>query len=527
MMTIKKIVFSLSVVISTLLVSCEVTNFDLQDDPNSLTPISVSPDFLLNEIQIRFEESLSELSRNTNDVMRYEAMSDTYSDVAEPSALNGEWSDVYALRENMMLLNELVDEDEDLRFHRGIAKVLHAYSMATLVDYLGDIPFSEANAGGENFDPVPDDDAAIYMALLDDLELAIEDLNNVTFVPLNDLYFDGDATRWIKLANSLKLKLWLNIGDTAQVNALLIEDNLIETIADDFQFQYSATATPADSRHPLFGRGYEPGGQSEYLGNYFIWLLKDSKELRDPRLRYYMYRQTDTAPAGDFLNCEGNPIYDFCYTGDFYWGRDHGDAASTPNDRFLKTIYGLYPSGGAFDANNPVAGQNSINLGGAGIMPILTSFHINFFKAEAVLRLGANGDAATSLETGIRNSMQKVMEFDPSSAATGFAASQEDVNNYVVSVMEEYAVAANADARLNIVIRELYLATYGNSIESYNAYRRTGFPANIQIPIINESIPFPRTFAMPLNPVNRNSSLNQRPITTQVFWDTNPSDFIN
>lgn len=521
----KKIVITISILTGILFGSCETTDFDLQDDPNQLTPNSVSPDFLLNEIQIRFEESMSAISINTDDVMRYEAMSDTYADIAEPGALDGEWNDVYALRENMLLIERLAAEDENLRFHRGIAKVLHAYAMATLVDYLGDIPFSEANSALETFNPAPDDDETIYTALLEDIDLAIEDFNNITFVPSLDLFFDGDAAKWIKLANSLKFKMLVNIGSTSGINALLAEDNLIKTAEDDFQFQYSTSATPADSRHPYFDRSYTTEGQSQYMGNYFIWLLKDSKTVRDPRLRYYIYRQTNADPTGGFLRCEGNPIYDFCYTGDFYWGRDHGDDIPRPNDRFLKTIYGLYPAGGAFDADNPASGQDSDNLGGAGVLPVLLSSHVKFLKAEATLRLGANGDAAVSLQAGIRESMDKVLKFSEESIDT-LAATSANVDDYVAEVMDEYD-AASTDEKLDIVIRELYIATYGNSIEAYNAYRRTGLPSNLQIPIINESISFPRTFSLPEDPINRNSSLNQRPITNKVFWDTNPDGFIN
>lgn len=536
----KKIAFTLSILTSILFGSCEVVEFDLLDDPNRLPVSQASPDFLLNDIQLQFRSAMTDFSRGTDRLMRYEAMvRDNYTDIASPTDLNTEWNRVYAIREAVQEIEDLVAEDQDFRFHRGIAKVLNAYGMATLVDYVGDIPFFNANQGLEMFNPAPDDDEAIYAALLEDIDLAIEDFNNVVFTPVDDLYFGKDVNKWIKLANTLKFKMLVNMGSVSDINALLAEGNLIETIEEDFQFQRTSQPTPVDGRHAFFTGSYEETGpgSSEYIANYFIWLLKDSKTENDPRLRYYLYRQTATEPRGNLLPCTDDPIFDFCYTGNFYWGRDHGDINENPNDRFLRTIYGLYPGGGSFDADNAIVGQDAIkvkegtagqdetfNLDGAGINPILLSSYVEFLKAEATLKHGADGNAAISLEAGMRKSMEKVLTF--SQVDTLFVATSTDVDDYVAEVMDEYEVAASTDEKLDIVIREFYIATFGNSVEAYNAYRRTGFPSNIQVPIIDENIPFPRTFLLPQSAVDANSSLNQRSVTNKVFWDTNPDGFI-
>lgn len=519
----KKSIILIIAIVGLLFNSCEVTDFDLQENPNQLTPDAISPDFLLNEIQLQFSEYIRTLSLNTDDVMRYENMSDTYADIAEPSALNGEWDLAYKMRENTKILENLAVDNDALLFHRGVAKILHAYGFATLVDYLGDVPFTEANIAG-NFNPGSDDDAGIYEMLIADIDLGITDLNNATVEPQLDLYFGGDASKWVKLANSLKLKLYVNMGSVNEINSLIADGNLITALSDDFQFQHSNALTP-ESRHLYFRRGYLPSGFTQYMGNYFMWLLKDSKTVRDPRLRYYIYRQTNIDPTGGFLKCEQGDVFDFCYIGDFYWGRDHGDDQTRPADGELKATYGIYPGGGTFDADQGIpANETTDNLDGAGIFPILLASYVDFLKAEAVLSLETNGDSAAFLESGIRKSMDKVLNFG--SVNSSFAATQDDVNAYVENVMAEYTLASNNE-KLDIVMREYYLAAYGNSIEAYNGYRRTGLPSNIQIPIKEKNVPFPRTFSLPGDEVSRNSSINQRPITNQVFWDTNPAGFIN
>ncbi|AUP80617.1 SusD/RagB family nutrient-binding outer membrane lipoprotein [Flavivirga eckloniae] len=537
----KKIKILICLLCGLFFESCEITNFDLQEDPNELTPESVDANFVLNELQVVFAEVMNDFSLHTDDVMRYESMTDSYSDIAEPDALDSEWLDVYSIRENTRIISNLAKDDDNLLFHKGMAKLLQAYATATLVDYLGDIPFSEAN-NIDIFNPAPDDDETIYTAILADIDAAIIDLNNATLAPNTDLFYNGDADKWIKMANSLKFRLLLNTANTSGINALLTHDNLIDDESNDFQFQYSDAQTPVDSRHPYFERGYDNGeGQTEYIGNYFMWLLKDSKTVRDPRLRYYVYRQTNTDLTS---SCIDDPSFDFCYIGDFYWGRDHEDLRARPNDRFLKTVYGLYPGGGAFDADNPAAAFTTINLGGAGIFPVMLSSFMEFLKAEAVLSLGANGDALASLEAGIRGSMAKVISYgelnkealdkvviedDPATVEDEemnvrdlYAAKQSDIDAYVDVVLQEYLIGSD-EQRLEIVLREYYIAAFGNSIEAYNGYRRTGFPSNLQIPVVNESIPFPRTFSLPEDAVDRNTSLNQKPTTTQVFWDKLPA----
>jgi hypothetical protein len=524
----KNIFLLACIIMSVLCVSCELKNFDFQDDLNQLTPRDASPDFLLSEVQIQFQIIMREFIRNSDDIMRYEAMTDTYSDLVSPNVLNLEWSVLYGLRNNVKILENLAAQNDGLIFHRGMAKVLSGFAFVSMVDYVGNIPFSQANNPAEFPNPVVDNGAAIYSEVLADITAAIADFNAATVIPQTDLFYNGDKDKWIAFANSLKLKLLLqtrlvDTGISDDINTL-ISGSLIKNVNGDFQFGYSTEVEP-DSRHFYFERGYSTNGMAEYIGNYFMFMLKDSKNVQDPRLRYYIYRQSNIDPvASRFIICTGKPEYDYCYVGDAYSGIDHGDELTGRADRFLRTIYGLYPGGGAFDADNFTSAQTSKNLGGAGILPLLSASYVKFLLAESALKLGTIGDPAVLLEQGIRLSMEKVLNFAPVDPA--FAATSTNVNDYVTEVLANYTNAANDDEKLDIIITESYLSEFGNSMAAYNAYRRTGYPSNLQEPIINESIPFPRSFLYPEDAINRNSSLKQQATTVQVFWDNNPAGFI-
>ena len=76
-----------------------------------------------------------------------------------------------------------------------------------------------------------------------------------------------------------------------------------------------------------------------------------------------------------------------------------------------------------------------------------------------------------------------------------------------------------------IVVREWYIASWGNGIEPYNMYRRTGYPT-LQTGVVPVGV-FPRSFRYPASEVNTNPNVQQTTADNQVFWDTNPAGFIN
>jgi len=73
------------------------------------------------------------------------------------------------------------------------------------------------------------------------------------------------------------------------------------------------------------------------------------------------------------------------------------------------------------------------------------------------------------------------------------------------------------------------LAAWGSPLEIFNAYRRTGFP-NFPPPISSSDDvgDFPRSLPWPKAVVEGNPSFEgtNKAETEQVFWDTNPANFI-
>lgn len=529
---IKYLSFSVLVFL-IFITSCEVNNFDLQENPNFLTPDNAEVEPLLNEHQFLFQDFMEDMAVNSANIMRYEAMTQSYLDEVSTEVLDGEWERYYEALNISRTIEDLANADPNFQYHSAVSKLLIGYMTITLVDHVGDIPFEEAAKPTEFPNPSLDDAAGLYIKVLEDIDKAIEDINNSSTSLNNDLFYDGDKTKWIAFANSFKLRLLIQtrlassdigISDlTTQINNLLSQD-IIDTEDEDFVYRHATVEEP-ESRHRFFRRGYASSATT-FISNDFMFKLKDSKPTRDPRIRYYLYRQSDIDPFSGppFLACLGDPNVQFCFLGEQYWGLDHGETRTGRGDNDFRTTYGIYPGGGAFDEDQFIKASDTDNLQGAGIIPVLTSFNLKFLIAESALVLGTDGDPRILLEEAVRASIEKVTNFGGVNST--FEPTSIEIENYISDVMNLYDSATNDDERLDVIITEFYIAAYGNSIEAYNAYRRTGFPSNLQLPINDNNPIFPRSYLYSREAVQLNPSISQKQVTDKIFWDTNPDGFI-
>lgn len=304
--------FSLSLmVVFTFLMGCETTKLDLQDDPNVPGPENLDPDTNLNFVLYSFSEFFEEATEAGGESVRLEYMFNTY-DInyqIDNANLANMWTIAYAdILSEIQAIEPTLLETERYD-HLGVLKVIRAYTLMTLVDYFGDVPFSGL-ATGELF-PTLDDAQTLY-------DQALTDLEDVSFqfsrdrtesaprlvdgaALVNDNYFDKDISKWERLANTLKLKYYLNLRLVDEATALagittLLTEDIITTSADDFKWSAGTSVSP-QSKHQYYVEEYEAANTGEYIPNYFAWALTEEKGIDDPRLRYYIYRQTGSFPS--------------------------------------------------------------------------------------------------------------------------------------------------------------------------------------------------------------------------------------
>tara|TARA_E500000318_G_scaffold111329_2_gene129547 strand:- start:3064 stop:4575 length:1512 start_codon:yes stop_codon:yes gene_type:complete len=502
---------------------------DINDNPNQLTPNSADPNYVLNSIQLALVEQHFGLYNTSRGTIRQVHQFGTYAASAGSGAMNGAWASAYSITSNLNLIKE-ISEESNLPNHVGIGQVLEAFAYTNLVDYIGTAVYSEA-VNPEFPNPNLDDGESIYNAMYDQLNEAIVNLNASGEISPTDIFYDGDMAKWVKLANTLKVRMYVqsklsgNANAASDINNILASGNYIMDLEDDFMVRFGTNVTLPDTRHPDFAANYVTNAGGQYMSNDFMNRVKNGKTVPDPRLPYYFFRQTLDDPVGTLLPCAGLPAFQYCYLGDGYWGRDHADDEGIPNDGELRTTFGIYPVGGAFDEGLGGATRDNQGLGGAGIHPIIMSSFTNFLLAEAALPapvgLGTNGNPRDYLQQGMQDSFDRVV------ALSGIDMDETEVSDYIDEVLANYDAASSDEERLSIIINEFYIASWGNGIEAYNAYRRTGYPT-LGFSVISNTA-FPRSYFIPADELNSNDNpdLTQKSLTDQVFWDTNPAGFID
>jgi len=545
---------------------CETMDLDQNEDPSALAANYLDPIYTFNYAQLQLPDFVNSANGFTQRVTRQMAMTggNTYNNAFAPVNFDNNWTTGYLILNAIKVMEPKATEMNET-FILGASKVIRAYVLMTMTDMYGDIPYSEALMGNANLSPKFDNSEDVYAGVYAELTQAIDLLQQTSSdtTLARDLYYGDiegkpDKAGWIRLANTLKLKM-LNSARLAnggsfggvniqtEVNNVLATD-IIDQPNEDFAFKYGTERDLPNSRHPQYNASYEFGG-APYLGNYFIWAVTTEKQSGnpsfDPRSDFYFFKQLSNVGGGSsnaqtipclytvarpdhFNDDEYDSFYDpaidapYCtVASNNFLGRDHGDWSGIPADDGLRTVVGLYPAGGAIGAPFEVVDTGGEKGAlGQGIMPIVMSSFVHFMKAELILEgVATSGNAKTELETGIRQSITKVTTFLPAQPGRPDQSTIDTrTNTYVNFVLGRYDSAGDAD-KLQIIIKEFYIASWGNGIEPYNNYRRTGYPDNFQPTIEQEPGQFFYTALYPGVSVNNNLNAPNNVRTKKVFWD--------
>lgn len=309
----------------------------------------------------------------------------------------------------------------------------------------------------------------------------------------------------------------------------------------------------------MYNDQYELGGGA-YLGNYITWTMTSEKlnttefpndinnnKPGDPRVNFYFYKQ-DASPAGEdtfVLPGRTRPDhYNEAKYASFYsstiltpytvsnwygqtaipangfWGRDHGNNSGIPQDGDKRTVAGVYPIGGAYGAPGTVQTQGTKGAKGAGIMPIVLSSWVHFMKAEAMMKGILTGDAKAEMILAITQSIDKtttVIPVTPALSTADLADIAVKKQKYLDYISTTYDGLTDAK-RMELLIKEYYIAAWGNGIEPYNNYRRTGYPSNFQPTLEPNSGAFYNCAFYAGNCVNNNPNAPANDRSRKVFW---------
>ncbi|MDR2926939.1 MAG: SusD/RagB family nutrient-binding outer membrane lipoprotein [Cytophagaceae bacterium] len=371
--------------------------------------------------------------------------------------------------------------------YAGIAQTLKAYTFSVMVDLWGDVPYSEFNVEGVNA-PKLDNSKDIYNNLIALLEEAKANLEDATAANLlkpgsDDFFYAGNAEKWIRLNNTLKLRLLLQsrkaksdiTGWQSKLDALITDNKFIAS-GEDFQFMYNAVNSPADERHPAYSAEYNGGQVTYYISPFFYEIMAGStlnvtdnpfSGISDPRIPYYFYNQlTGEEDAENFHEYRNGNFMSI------FFASNSSNSASA-NDASLTKV-GLYLCGGAYEDGKGTTITQFRQGNGVAPHKMITYAALKFMLAELALAGETSGDAKVLLSEGITEAVKHVNSV--AAKQTGVPTiSAADITAFVDAVLAKYD-AADAAGKLRIVMTQKWIHNVLNPIDSYNDYRRTGYP---------------------------------------------------
>lgn len=497
------------IVLAAMLIAAGCTKDFLKVNTNPNSPTSVPDGFLIsNDLYSMGNQYSIGLSQFLGFWMGYYSRSGNY--IPDNATETYQISPSYQFSENYwqtlyhvnLDLNKADQEATAAKdpFFSGVAKLLKAYNFGELVDVYNNIPYSQA-LDINVLRPKYDDAASIYKDLFVKIDSSIillksaEAANYANTVAADapfDILFGGNVVSWIQFANTVKLKMLLNLSNDAGMSSL-ISTEIAKIISEGDGFLMAGNGAMINpgytnslgKQNPFFGfYGATPTGAPSASNAYYRankYATDFSTNTNDPRLSRF-FAITTSATTGNQDTVAGN------YQGD------------------------------------PTALSNTNTSGfGAGMLgtatsatPLLPDFESLFFQAEAVQRGWIPGNADSLYMSAITQSF--VYEGVPG-AATAAAA------YYSQPGMVNVNWAASPDKIKAIIVQE-WAALDGVDIQqAWDNFRRLGLPADVPISsnphVTTRQIPvrllYPQT-EIDRNPDNVPKLGNGSQFTARIFW---------
>jgi hypothetical protein len=359
----------------------------------------------------------------------------------------------------------------------AIIDILEAYTYSVLVETFGNVPYTEALDISK---PLPkyDDGLTIYKDLISRLTADIANLDDTqsSFDAADNIYH-GDVGKWIKFANSLKLRMGLVLADIDNAYAKTVVEaaatNLIASNSDNAQMVY-LSSTP--NTNPLYVDLVASGRFDFVVAN---TLIDTMNVLNDPRRQYYMTQIDTSTTAG---------VKKLAYVGGVYGANNNYGSYSHIADRLQQPTF----EGTIFDYSE-----------------------VEFLLAEAVERGYAVGGTA---ESHYNNAIGASIAYWGGTAA--------ETSSYLANPKVAYTTA-DGSWKQKIAIQS-WIGLYNRGFEAWTQYRKLDFP--ILTPNAeNAQSALPLRFTYPIEEQTLNGTnykaagiaIGGDAVDTKLFWDKN------
>jgi len=468
-------------VISVCIIGCTKDFGKINTDPNM--PTSITADLLLTPI-LR-STVFGQFGYGNGASMSRHVARTNYNEIEQYAWGTRSWDSQYLLMSNIQEMIKVAERDNKSSA-KAVAYILKAFTVSTITDLWGDVPYFEACLGNKLVTPKYDSQKDIYTAeggiisLLKEAERILSD-PGVDPMP-SDIMYGGNLTKWRKLGNSLRLRYLMRVSnriseistyDIAREIAETIKSPLLETNSDNALLSY-LTVSP---QCPIYSMR---SGEFDY-----VRMSKESDErlnrINDPRRSVWFARTANSSA--------GNPVFAGIPSGCSSTTLENLGLLEGPNTSLLGDYFRATPDG-----------CDAVWMNCSEVM---------FLVAEAIVKGYAEGNAAEWYNKGIAASFDYYCKTAPGA-----------------EYMSQSEVAYNADNGLEQIMTQKWIAQFFVGFESWFDFKRTGLPE--MEPVIDNRNPtrpggIPSRFLYPEN----EQTLNTANLAVAVSRQTGGKDDIN
>lgn len=532
-------IFKLFLVVCLLsATSCDNDLTEINQNPNGVDPSQGNPSFLLTQVMVN--TALDVGNKGYSDPLSA-FVQYTQKDSWGNNNYNWDGSGWDTYYGNLRSAKLALQRSQELGYtlHEAIAQILMAQNFVTLADYYGDVPYSNAVQADEDVIlPTYDSQETVYKGAIADFVAAAASISNnmgnlETFAANQDIFFGGDAEKWMRYANSLALRYYMRLSEKdpsyaqAGVTATLAKP-LISSVDEECAVAY--TGTSGGTAQPSNGT---TGGASSFTRVKPCTTFTDRlRELDDPRAHIWFAPvaipikvvAAADVPGGEddvvvdgvrYINEEtlaeiGLKIYDkTTWKADRLAGLSLIDTSSTyvgipvSYQGSEPYTYNLNPNPVQGGGNPHVSLMNDQFKEASGEFlkaRIMSYAEVCFLKAEAALR-GWGSDAQGNYNKGVEASFETW-----------------GIGNEYTSYIDNAGVAY--DGTLAQIMEQKWIANFATASESYLDWRRTGLP-DLQTGPFALSTVIPVRFQYPsqernINEANYNAALSSLETTSHT-----------
>lgn len=481
--------------ISMVFMGCTGDFDNMNTDPNNPTPGSVDPKFQLIFIQgrgIPYANQWQEIDQLMISTLCEYSANDALSasDYSIDSRyVDDLWNLSYTVLTNA---NSLIRANEDKPIYNNIvqmARIWKAYAMLRLTNCIGDIPYSEA--ANDIDQPKYDTQKDIYYTIFEELKDAVSKLDEsaTNNVKSYDLIYGGDAAKWKKFANSIRLRMAVRISNVDAGKAKIEAEAAITAgvFAGDEDAAYLTQGEDKFSQNPIY---YHMKSAVIHMSTAYKRLVMDIGGQAWPTAadRVNNSNITEAIVGAKNAPAKVDPRAPIQF--------EPAGMVDDPQNPAMKGNWdGTDPGHVTSAVNAPMDNGQFVN-NFAKIGPwyygtidrkyqLFKYSELCFLKAIAIERGLISGDAKAAYEAGVRSNMKEFAV--PETIITDYLASTSP--NYYGTTAKYDDVAGDCNTHMDKILTQKYIAQFQEcSFETWADHRQFHKPTLMPFASVSSSV---------------------------------------